>query len=572
MLVELRIENLGIIEELHLLVGPGLTAITGETGAGKTLITGALALLGGERADSVVVRDGAIEARVEGRFDAGSLGEQDGEQDGEVDQEVGREVVLARVVPRVGRSRAYIDGRLATASELAGLASGLLDLHAQHAHQALLAPAAQRRILDGFAGEPAVRSLGEYRAARQAVAEVDAALADHGGDARMRAREISLLEFQVAEIDGAALTDPDELVGLEAEEQRLADAVGIRDALAVARDALDTQVIDGIGAALSAMGSRASLAPLDARLRALQADAADVAHDLRAEHETVVDDPARVEVVRVRRQLLRDLGRKYGDQLAEVIAFRDDASVRLDALRSHDERVAELEDERSVAAIAVDQAASSLRAARMAAAEPFAAAVTAQLRELAMPGARIGVEVVAGPEVEDGADEVTMVLAANPGEPPAPLAKVASGGERSRSLLAVRVAALASGAVPGGRALVFDEVDAGVGGEAGAAVGRALAALSQDAQVLCVTHLAQVAACARTQVVVRKGDQGGRTVAHATVVDGEDRVTELSRMLAGVDDSDHARGHAEELLTRAAKPKAPEPKVSPKPHRSKRTR
>ena len=582
MLVELRIENLGIIEELHLLVGPGLTAITGETGAGKTLITGALALLGGERADSVVVRDGAAEARVEGRFESGPDGEPNGE------------VVLARVVPRVGRSRAYIDGRLATATELAALASGLLDLHAQHAHQALLAPVAQRRILDGFAGAPAERALGEYRTARQAVAEVDAALADLGGDTRMRAREISLLEFQVAEIDAAALTDPDELVGLEAEEQRLADAVGIREALQVARHALDAQVIDGIGVALSAMGSRASLAPLDARLRALQADAADVAHDLRAEHETVVDDPARVEAVRVRRQLLRDLGRKYGDQLAEVIAFRDDASVRLDALRSYDARVAELEAARVAAVIAVDHAASLLRAARVAAADPFAAAVTTQLRELAMPGARIGVEVVPGLEVEDGADEVTMVLAANPGEPPAPLAKVASGGERSRSLLAVRVAALASGAVPGGRALVFDEVDAGVGGEAGAAVGRALAALSRDAQVLCVTHLAQVAACARTQVVVRKGDQGGRTVAQATIVDGEDRVTELSRMLAGVDDSDHARGHAEELLTRAGggpdggrserivkpsavkpsavKPSAVKPKAPPGPRSSKRTR
>ncbi len=563
MLLELRIENLGIIEELHLLVGPGLTAITGETGAGKTLITGALALLGGERAESVVVRDGATEARVEGRFAAAPPADTGGDPE--------REVVLARVVPRAGRSRAYIDGRLATASELAALASGLLDLHAQHAHQALLAPVAQRRILDGFAGEPAERALDEYRLARQALAKVDAALSDLGGDTRMRAREISLLEFQVAEIDTAALTDPDELVGLEAEEQRLADAVGIREALQVARDELDAQVIEGIGAALSAMGSRASLAPLDARLRALQADAVDVAHDLRSEHETVVDDPARVEAVRVRRQLLRDLSRKYGDQLSEVIAFRDDASVRLDALRSYDARVAELEAERAVAVIRVNAGALSLRSARQAAAAPFAVAVTEQLRELAMPGARIGVEVVAGPEVEDGADEVTMVLAANPGEPPAPLAKVASGGERSRSLLAVRVAALASGAVPGGRALVFDEVDAGVGGEAGAAVGRALAALSQDAQVLCVTHLAQVAACARTQVVVRKGDQGGRTVAHATVVDGEDRVTELSRMLAGVDDSDHARGHAEELLARAAPPKASR-KVPPKSRSSKRAR
>ncbi|MGZ6898870.1 MAG: DNA repair protein RecN [Acidimicrobiia bacterium] len=541
MLVELRIADLGIIPQLHLLVGPGLTAISGETGAGKTLITGALALLGGERAESGLVREGASEARVEGRFETAD----------------GTEVVLARVIPREGRSRAYVDGRLATATELAARGVELLDLHAQHAYQALLSPQAQRRILDGFAGERAERALAAYRLARGELAAAEAELDALGGDARMQARELALLEYQVAEIDAAAIEDAAEEATLEREEEQLADAVGIRDALRTAHGAVDTQVVDGLGTAMQALGGRDTLASLAGRLRALQAEAADLAHELLAEHDGVVDDPHRLEQVRARRQLFRELGRKYGADLGEVLAFRAEAAARIAALGDLDARVEELEAARAAATARRDRAAGELRAARMAAAEPFAAAVTAELAALAMPGAWIGVEVApAADAYEDGADDVTMLLAANPGEPPAPLAKVASGGELSRALLAIRVAQAGTelrtaAAVPGGRMLVFDEVDAGIGGEAGAAVGRALAELSRDAQVLCVTHLPQVAACARTQVVVRKGDRDGRTVARAEVVTGEQRVTELSRMLAGVESSDHARRHAEELLARA---------------------
>ncbi len=535
MLQELRITDLGIVDELHLVIGPGLTAITGETGAGKTLITGALALLAGERADTGVVRDGTTEARVEGRFE----------------DEHGDEVVLARVVPASGRSRAYVNGRLATAGELAERAAGLLDLHAQHAHQALLEPAAQRRILDAFAGPAAAEALDRYRRARAELATIDQALGDLGGDTRMRAREISLLEFQIQELDVAELTDPMEDETLAAEEARLADAVSLREAVARARTAIDGTVSEGIADAVAALGHREPLATIEARVRGLQAELSDLTQELRAQDELLVDDPDRLEVIRNRRQLFRDLGRKYGDDLAEVIAFRDDAVERLALLRGHDERVAELEGSRQGALAALDRAAGELRAARTAAAEPFAAAVTEHLRDLAMPGAWLGIEIAPSEPGEDGADDVTMMLAANPGESPGPLARVASGGERSRALLAVRVAAQTRDAVPVGRALVFDEVDAGVGGEAGGAVGVALAGLAATAQVLCVTHLAQVAACAQSQVVVRKGEAGGRTVARAATVDGEDRVSELSRMLAGVEESSHARRHAEELLARA---------------------
>ena len=348
MLLELRIENLGIIEEVHLLTGPGLTAISGETGAGKTLITGALALLGGERADVTMVRDGAAEARIEGRFEDAR----------------GDEVVLARVVPREGRSRAYVDGRLATATELASRGVELLDLHAQHAYQALLAPAAQRRILDAFAGEPATTALAAYRTVRDELVAIDAELDALGGDARMQAREVALLEFQVAEIDAAALDDPDEDIRLDEEEQRLADAVGIREALRDAHGAVDARVVDALGSAIAALGGRAPLAPLEARLRGLQAEASDVAHELLAAHDDVIDDPERLDALRQRRQLFRDLGRKYGDDLAEVIAFRAEAAARLDALRGHDARVAELEAARDAARARLDRAAGELRARR----------------------------------------------------------------------------------------------------------------------------------------------------------------------------------------------------------------
>ena len=364
MLLELRVTDLGIIEELHLLIGPGLTAITGETGAGKTLITGAIALLAGERADAGIVRDGASEARVEGRFE----------------NDAGDEVVLARVVPAIGRSRAYIDGRLASAAELAFRAVELLDLHAQHAHQALLEPVAQRRILDAFAGESAAVAFERFRAARVTLTELDAALSDLGGDTRMRAREISLLEFQVGELDAAGLDDPLEDATLDDEEQQLSDAQGLRDALHSARGAIDDTVADGIGAGVAAMGGRAPLAGAEERLRALQVDAADLAHDLREQFEAIVDDPARLEVVRARRQLFRELGRKYGANLADVIAFRNDANTRLVALRSHDERVEQLELARAGALTAVDAAAAGLRAERRAAAGPVAAAVNAPER------------------------------------------------------------------------------------------------------------------------------------------------------------------------------------------------
>ena len=556
MLIELRVAELGIVSDLALVPGGHLNAITGETGAGKTLLIEALELLLGARADAGLVRDGATEARVEGRF---------------VDPESGDEVVLARVVPVDGRSRAYVDGHMATAGELAALGARLVDLHGQHAHQTLLAPAVQRAALDRFAGAPALDALARYREARAAERDLQAELDALGGDDRARARELDLLRFQISEIEAAAIADDAEDVTLEAEESLLADVVAHRDALATAFDALEGSALDAVGSASAALANRRPFADLVARLRAVEAELGDLGSALRHERESLSDDPARVDEVRTRRQLLRELTRKYGETLAEVRRYGDEAGRRLAELEGYEARAAALQDGIADRARERADAARALSRARRAAAGGLADAVTPHLRDLAMPAARLEVLVEpvdpegygedggsadrsrrspssrGRPEYgEDGADRVTYLFSANPGEPARPLAKAASGGELSRAMLALRV--VLSEAPP---TLVFDEIDAGIGGEAGTAVGRLLADLARRHQVLCVTHLAQVAAFADTHVTVEKAERGSRTVATAAEVEGAGRVAELSRMLAGDDESTHARSHAAELLERA---------------------
>jgi DNA repair protein RecN (Recombination protein N) len=532
MLQELHVRDLGIVDDATILVGTGLTAITGETGAGKTLLVEALDLLLGGRADAMLVRDGAAEARVEGRFSAPG----------------GEEVVLARVVPRDGRSRAYVDGRLATVAELAEVGARFVDLHGQHDHQSLLAPAVQRAALDRFAGAPALTALAALREARADVRAVTAELDALGGDARARAREIDLVRFQIGEIEDAAIEDTGEDVALEAEEALLGDAAAHRAALTEAFEAIDGGALDAVGAAVAALANRAPFGALHERLRAAQADLADLERELRLAAEGVADDPARLDRVRERRRLLRELTRKYGDTLADVLAFADEARARLSELEGFEVRGGELEAARTAASARAEEAARGLSEARRAAAPGLAAAVGAHLGDLAMPSARVEVLVEPGTAGDDGADDVTYLLAANPGEPARPLARAASGGELARAMLALRL--VLTEAPP---TLVFDEVDAGIGGEAGTAVGRLLGDLGGRHQVLCVTHLAQVAAHADAQIVVEKLEERGRTVATVTPVAGEARVAELSRMLAGVVDSDHARSHAAELLERAAR-------------------
>lgn len=533
MLTELHIENLGVIERVELTLGGGLTAVTGETGAGKTMLVEAIELLVGGRADTTMVRHGAAEARVDGRFVTAD----------------GAERVLTRVVPADGRSRAYVDGRLATVASLAEIAADIVDLHGQHAHQSLLSTATQRAALDQFGGV----DLAPLRAARARLTEIDAELAALGGDERARAREIDLLRFQVEELDAAAVVDPDEDRSLDVEETVLADATAHREAAAAATSALggDGGARDALSDALGALDGRAPFSEEASRLRDLLAELDDLIADVRTGGESIDEAPERLAEIRDRRQTLKNLRRKYGDDLASVMAFHTEAAERLGELEQFDQRAAALDEQRQVALAAERDTAQVVGRRRRIAGPKLAAAVETELRRLAMPHAALGVEIGDHGDDHPG-DRVQFLLAANPGSPLLPLTRVASGGELARTMLALRLvlssaAVDAEAIVDGGRTLVFDEVDAGIGGAAAQAIGDALRALGHGHQVLVVTHLAQVAAAATTQISVSKTVRDGETRATAAVIAGEERVVEIARMLSG-STSASALEHARELL------------------------
>lgn len=534
MLDELAVTDLGVIAKARLELRGHMTALTGETGAGKTLLLGALELLSGARADASVVRGGAEQAVVEGRFINGD----------------GDELVLRRVVPRDGRSRAYCNGSLVTAAELAEAAAGLLEIHSQGAQLALTTPGVQRQALDRWANV----DLSELTAAESAVGSLRAALVELGGDERARVREMDLLAFQVAEIGSAGLSDPDEDAALAAEEALLADAVGHREAASKALGVYDEE--GGLSDALAAMaGALDDRRPFDGtltRVLAQQAELSDLVAELRRQADSIEEDPERLEVVRLRRVELRDLGRKYGDTLAEVMAFGQECQVRLDELGDRERRVAALEDDLAAACLVRDEAAAKVGAARRSAAPQLATVVQARLAALAMPKATL--EITVGDD--DPGDRVTFLLAANPGMAPAPIQRAASGGELSRVLLALRL--VLSG---GPDTMVFDEVDAGIGGATALEVGSALSEVAETSQVLVVTHLAQVAADADQQVRIAKSADEDATTTTVESVGGEARVVELSRMLSGTPDSAAARSNAKDLLEHVPR-RAPDPSTA----------
>ncbi len=545
MLAELNISDLGVIPQVSLLLGPGLTAVTGETGAGKTMVVTAIDLLMGGRADASMVRSGADEAVVEGRFVVSPTARDRAMSDpatADLFSELGLddEVVVRRVVPTNGRSRAYINGQLATATILSSLGSFLVDLHGQHSHQSLLGTQVQRHLLDVY-GKVNLAPLIE---ARSALGAIEAGLADLGGDIRERAREIDLYRFQVAELDAAAITDPNELASIGPQEDLLAQASEHRAAGGQASELLSAEgeLQELLGATMAALADRSPFADQYQRIRALQSEIADLSSELRSAVDQIDQDPERLAAVRARRQLLLETTRKYGETLDEVIAYHAEARDRLDQLESHDARAAELDARREAALVALDSVAAGIEAQRRKAAPKLAKAVEKHLDRLAMPNATFAVAIdgVAG-------DDVEFRLAANPGASPNSLAKVASGGELARTMLALRL--VITSAPP---TLIFDEVDAGIGGETAHALGRALGQLGTDHQVLVVTHLAQVAAFADRQFAVVKRNDKSSTTTTVVELDRDERVRELSRMLSGQPDSDIAHDHAVELLSTVA--------------------
>lgn len=527
MLVELRVRDFGVIEEAVIPFRSGLTALTGETGAGKTLILGALGLLMGGKTDPALVRKGARSAVVEGVFlvdDSGAPNEE----------------VIRREVPRDGRSRALVDGNLATAAMLSDAAARRVEIHGQHAQQRLLRADAQREALDQFGDIDDSIYRGARRRYRALIAERDAL----GGDERARLRELDLAQFQLDEIDAVHIVDVDEVDRLVDECQRLAAADDDRRTATRAEQALvgDDGVRDALAAAVKALDASRRFEPLARRLADVVAEVADVADELRRQADEIVGDPERLAVAHDRRAQLAALCRKYGDSLEAVLEERARIATSLDALRAADDRAARIDAEIEAAEQLTEQAAASVRNARVAVASQLGQRLTEKVRGLGLAGARV--EVVVGSHA--AGEDVEFRLAANPGSSPRPLARVASGGELSRVMLALQL--VLTGGPP---TLVFDEVDAGIGGETAMLVGSALRTVASDCQVIVVTHLAQVAAHADHQIVVTKdtGPDGAST--RVDVVDDERRVVELSRMMTGSPGSSSARDHARELLDHA---------------------
>ena len=533
MLVELSIENLGIIESSRLTFDSGFTAFTGETGAGKTMLVEAIGLVVGQRADVSVIRDGAEEARVEARFVTSG-------PDGDV------ETILCRVLHREGRSRAYINDRMATVATLAEVGQSLVDIHGQHAHQRLMSASVQRDSLDAF-GKVDTSALRE---AREAVTQIDANLAALGGDEKSRVREIDLLSFQCEEIENAGLSRPDEDQTLSREEDELGDVVRHQEALQKVSALLsdDGNAVDLLGQVSRSLSPISSMREVRERVENLLAELNDISHSVRGAAENSEENPERLEEIRLRRQALRDLVRKYGDTIADVMAFGAEARIRLNELLSYSERVQDLETSRVAALKVLHSRQLEVGRQRRKTAPGLAAAVEKRLRLLALPHATIQVSV--GDEATDPSGEaVSFMLAANPGSAPMPITKVASGGELARVMLALRLVLTTDPAT-----MVFDEVDAGIGGAAAVAVAQALRELGNDHQVFAVTHLAQVAASAHSHIVVSKSVKSGKTYGRATKVLQEDRVGEIARMLSGGIADESALTHAQEILNTLGAP------------------
>jgi len=573
MLSELRIRRLGVIDEAELLLKPGLTVLTGETGAGKTMVLTALGLLLGGRADSAAVRTDADRAEVEGVLDVSALESVVSRAlDAGADVDEGQ-LVVGRTVSASGRSRALLGGRTVPTGVLLELADDLVAVHGQSSQVALVRADRQRALLDSFGGSELLAQRDDVARLHTRLREVERELAEIRTLGRERAREADLLRHGLAEVEKVS-PQPGEDEQLVAEEARLAHADRLREAASLARAALsgDENASAGVDALSLVAGARQSvdgardldpaLAELADRLASASYALVDVAADMSAYLADLDLDPARLAVVSERRAALAHLYRRYGDDTDAVLAWSREAAARLMTLEDDETRLNELEDQREGLRSALRTAAAGLSQARADAGARLAGLVTAELHALAMPSATFDVSLSRrddpdGIEVDGrsvactaaGVDQVEFRLAAHPSAPPRPLGKGASGGELSRTMLALEVVLSAADPVP---TLVFDEVDAGVGGRAAVEVGRRLARLARHAQVLVVTHLPQVAAFADDHYVVHKDTSGQVTASGVRRVEDADRAAELARMMAGLEASDVAREHARELLEAAA--------------------
>jgi DNA repair protein RecN (Recombination protein N) len=525
MLHHLRVRNLGVLEDAAIAPGPGFTVITGETGAGKTMLLGALRLLAGEKPSSSMVGPFADEAVAEGLLDDG-----------------GQEIGVSRVVPRAGRSRAYIDGIVASANALEAKLGGLVELVGQHDRLSLRSPRAIQEMVDSALDDGG-------RAAREAYLDTwgryRTALADQrrlGGDTMALERELDLLRYQSDEIRGAGL-EPGDDVAMESMATRLRSIERIRVDIGLARDELD-RVSAGSGEVVAALRRLAGIDPAFAAQAEmadeLDAKATELRRSVRLAADELEEDPEALAELETRLNLLGDLKRKYGRTLQDVLDFGEGASRRAEELEALLAQAASIGEVVSGLEAELTRHGAMLSEARRMAARRVEETTRAHLSELGLPTARLEIGLVPTAPGPSGADQVSIAFASGDRMAPGPIHEVASGGELSRLMLALSLASRARGT----STTVFDEIDAGVGGATALILGRKLADLATATQVLCVTHLPQVAAHATTHYVVeRDGDRAG-----VVIVEGEERLTELSRMLAGLPDSERGRQAAAELL------------------------
>ena len=551
MLTLLRISGFALIDELELPLGPGLTAVTGETGAGKSILVDALGLLRGGRAGADLIRTGRDEARVEAILELppGSATRARLVADG---RELEEGLVVRRVIARGGRGRAHLGGGLATAADLASTVAGLIDIASQHDQQSLTDPESQLAILDAFAENQALRD--EMAAAYRARADAAAGLAAFSADARTRSEREDLLRFQLGELETAGPA-PGEDGALAAERERLKGAERFLAATArgeetlYAGDGAVSERLTGVARDLSPLAALdPALAPLVERLADAQAAIEDVARELGRYARGIRSDPARLEEVEERLFLLQRLCRKHGGTVADLAAKQLALRAELAELGSFEEGMAARQAAASAAETRATSAASALSASRRQAAGSLEKKVNAVLRELGFVSARLPVAIEVRELGPNGADRVKLLFAPNPGEEPRPLAKIASGGELSRVMLAVKQTLARTDEV---LTYVFDEVDAGVGGGTAEIIGRKLKRLAAERQVIVITHLPQVAAFADAHVRVTKTTVRGKTRVEIVRLDDYDRPGEIARMLAGAAPSAQATAHAEEMLRNA---------------------
>jgi DNA repair protein RecN (Recombination protein N) len=557
MLRELRIENLLLIERAELRLGEGLNAITGETGAGKTVLAHSLDLLMGGKAKAQIVRPGAAEAWVEGVFDlpAGLLEEPEFAELAERLPEGAEEVVLGRRVSSGGRTSAFVAGRAATAADLKLLGGRLIAFFGQHEHRRLTISSAQLEILDGFAGAEHLELRAAYREAHRECGRLAAELAGLREREGSRERDLDLYRYELSEIEEVAPV-PEERAEIASQRERLRHAEGLREAAAGAHAALAGADEDGGGAVAAVAQAEAALqgaAGLDdaldgisERVAALALELGDVSSELRDYAEGVEADPASLQAIEERLEAIDRLERKHGGSVESVLAHADRCREEIAQLEGAEVRSAEAETALTEAEARRVELGEKLSAGREAAAGPLQERVAAELERLSMAGASLEVVLEPHPEIfgASGRETVELRVAPNPGIEAAPLRDAASGGELSRVMLAL--SGLGQAASAG--TMVFDEIDAGIGGKTARVVGERLQALGRDRQVLCITHLPQVASLADVHFRLEKDVGAKQAVATVERLDGEDVVAEIRRMLGGESSDEAATKHARELL------------------------